>query len=48
MKTTSQMLVLLIAVFILGGCINPDQGGQRGKMEGRDTTGAPTGTDNSR
>ncbi len=40
MKTTSQIVLLLTAVFVLGGCIDPDQGGQRGKSEGRDYTDA--------
>lgn len=40
MKTTSRIVVLLIAVFVLGGCIDADQGGQRGKTEGRDATDA--------
>jgi hypothetical protein len=31
MKTLSQLLLLLTAVFVLGGCIDPDQGGQSSK-----------------
>jgi hypothetical protein len=40
MKTLKPLLVLLTAVVVLEGCINPDQGGQRGKNEGRDTNTA--------
>ncbi|WP_176370993.1 hypothetical protein [Crenothrix polyspora] len=43
MKTLNQLLVLVTVVVSLTGCINPDQGGQRGRAEGRDTTSPGSG-----
>lgn len=45
MKTISQLLVLFTVVLLLGGCIDADQGGQRGKYEGRDNSGTISKTD---
>jgi hypothetical protein len=47
MKTISHLLMLFTIVSLLGGCIDADQGGQRGKNEGRDASDtAPKTTNN--